>query len=61
MNMPAYEIRKNCALWQVFYAGSTIVQFSSLQRARCSDWIAFNTHVLPADSFNSPQQEDVAQ
>ena len=34
-----YEIRKNAALWQVVLKCSGRVQFSSLSKARCNDWL----------------------
>ena len=37
-----YIIRKNAALWQVVLKSSGIVQFSSLSKARCNDWLAAN-------------------
>lgn len=37
-----YVIRKNCALWQVVLKSSGKVQFSSLSKARCNDWLESN-------------------
>lgn len=34
-----YIIRKNAALWQVVLKTSGKVQFSSLNKARCKDWL----------------------
>ena len=34
-----YIIRKNAALWQVLLRSSGKVQFSSLSKARCNDWL----------------------
>ena len=34
-----YVLRKNCALWQVVLRSSGKVQFSSLSKARCNDWL----------------------
>lgn len=34
-----YIIRKNAALWQVVLRTSGKVQFSSLSKARCNDWL----------------------
>jgi hypothetical protein len=35
-----YVVRKNAALWQVVLKCSGKVQFSSLSKARCLDWLA---------------------
>ena len=37
-----YVIRKNCALWQIVLKSSGVVQFSSLSKTRCHDWLASN-------------------
>lgn len=37
-----YTIRKNCALWQIVLRSSGKVQFSSLSKARCNDWLNAN-------------------
>lgn len=37
-----YMIRKNTALWQVVLRTSGKVQFSSLSKARCNDWLNDN-------------------
>ena len=37
-----YVIRKNAALWQVVLKTSGKVQFSSLSKARCNDWLNNN-------------------
>ena len=37
-----YIIRKNAALWQIVLKCSGKVQFSSLSRARCNDWLESN-------------------
>lgn len=34
-----YVLRKNAALWQIVLKCSGKVQFSSLSKARCNDWI----------------------
>jgi len=34
-----YIIRKNAALWQIVLKCSGKVQFSSLSKARCNDWL----------------------
>lgn len=34
-----YIIRKNAALWQIVLRSSGKVQFSSLSKARCNDWL----------------------
>jgi len=34
-----YILRKNAALWQVVLKCSGKVQFSSLSKARCLDWL----------------------
>lgn len=34
-----YILRKNSALWQVVLRSSGKVQFSSLSKARCNDWL----------------------
>jgi len=37
-----YVIRKNAALWQIVLKSSGKVQFSSLSKARCNDWLSIN-------------------
>lgn len=37
-----YVIRKNAALWQIVLKCSGKVQFSSLSKARCNDWLDDN-------------------
>ena len=37
-----YIIRKNMALWQIVLKTSGKVQFSSLSKARCNDWLESN-------------------
>jgi len=37
-----YVLRKNAALWQVVLKCSGKVQFSSLSKARCNDWLNDN-------------------
>lgn len=37
-----YILRKNSALWQVVLRSSGKVQFSSLSKARCIDWLESN-------------------
>jgi len=34
-----YVLRKNAALWQIVLKCSGKVQFSSLSKARCLDWL----------------------
>ena len=34
-----YILRKNAALWQIVLRSSGKVQFSSLSKARCNDWL----------------------
>ena len=34
-----YVLRKNAALWQIVLKCSGKVQFSSLSKARCNDWL----------------------
>lgn len=46
-----YSLKHNCALWQVTLKLSGIVQFSSLSRLRCLDWLEANT----------PQEDNDAQ
>lgn len=37
-----YTIKRNGALWEVI-SGSGIVQFRSLRRINCTDWVQLNT------------------
>ena len=37
-----YVIRRNAALWQIVLRSSGKVQFSSLSKARCNDWLESN-------------------
>ena len=37
-----YILRKNAALWQIVLRSSGKVQFSSLSKARCNDWLESN-------------------
>ena len=37
-----YILRKNAALWQIVLKCSGKVQFSSLSKARCNDWLESN-------------------
>ena len=37
-----YILRKNAALWQVVLKCSGKVQFSSLSKTRCNDWLESN-------------------
>lgn len=37
-----YVLRKNAALWQIVLKCSGKVQFSSLSKARCNDWLESN-------------------
>jgi hypothetical protein len=39
-----YKITKNGAVYQVIAISSGIVQFTSLKRSNCSQWISNNTH-----------------
>ena len=34
-----YALRKSAALWQIVLKCSGKVQFSSLSKARCNDWL----------------------
>lgn len=38
-----YEIKKIGAMFQVLCISSGRIQFSSLKRRNCADWINFNT------------------
>lgn len=35
-----YQIRMRGALYQVFFANGIVPIFSSISRARCTDWVA---------------------
>lgn len=37
-----YQIRRNCALWQIVSKQSGKVIFSSLSKANCKDWLEAN-------------------
>ena len=44
-----YVIRKNAALWQVVLKTSGKVQFSSLSKARCNDWLNHNFPIVESE------------
>jgi hypothetical protein len=46
-------IKKNAALWQVFYNGGNVALYSSLSRARCIDFVKQNDTFILA---NSPKE-----
>lgn len=37
-----YQIRRNCALWQVVSKATGKVIFSSLSKANCVEWLKVN-------------------
>jgi hypothetical protein len=41
--MTLYSLKRNCAMWQCILADSGLVQFQSLSRKRCLEWIEANT------------------
>lgn len=38
-----YEVKRNGAMWEVKNKSSGVVQFKSLRRANCMDWVKNNT------------------
>lgn len=41
--MTQFVIKRNMALWQVFYIGGKVAVYSSLSRARCIDFVKSNS------------------
>jgi hypothetical protein len=59
-----YVLRKNAALWQIVLRCSGKVQFSSLSKARCNDWlntqfpISLNVIKLKGSGYNDKHPID---